>query len=190
MVWRKAGFSFDNADIAPKNLTFGVFGPDLLDVPGGVFFGLIKQTDKWIRPSFLGQTGYPTFSVDLRKTPQLTLSKQSLIRNDDYIPLIRNLNKRYKAPVVHYTAKVASFVVNGLRLQINAKNPMFVIFNTGLPGMAVSEELFERRNLQARKNREKSLWGEVNIAFETAAGELVELLARKPITTPLGKDAP
>ena len=190
VVWRKAGFTFDN-DLQPQtNLTFGVFGPDLLDGPGGVFFGLIKDTDKWIRPSFLGQTGYNSFCVDLRQTPQLVLSKQPLIRDDDYVPLVRDLNRRYKAPVVHYTAKASRFIANGLPLFLDKKTPTYVIFDTGLSGMAVSEELFEGRNLQARKNREKSLWGEVSVAFETQAGNEVELTAMKPITTPLGQDTP
>ena len=75
VVWRKAEFTFDKS-IQGQNLTFGVVGPDLLDGPGGVFFGLIKDTDSWIRPSFLGQTGYTSFSIDFRHNPQLTLSKQ------------------------------------------------------------------------------------------------------------------
>ncbi len=192
VVWRKAAFTFDEKKLQPQqNLTFGVFGPELLDGPGGVFFGLIRDTDRWIRPSFLSQTGYNTsFCVDLRQTPTLTLSKQSLIKNDDYIPLTRDLNRRYKAPVVHYTAKAAGFMVNGLPLRLNEKTPTYVIFDTGLSGMAVSEELFDGRNLQARKNREKSLWGEVRVAFHTMAGLEVELTARNPITTPLGKDTP
>lgn len=189
VVWRKAGFAFGK-EVQPQNLTFGVFGPDLLDGPGGVFFGLIRDTDSWIRPSFLGQTGYNSFSVDLRQTPQLTLSKKALIQDDNYISLVRDLNRRYKAPVVHYTAKAASFIVNGLPLRLDTKTPTYVIFDTGLSGMAVSEELFDGRNLQARKNHEKSLWGEVSVAFETKAGSLVELTAKKPITTPLGRDTP
>lgn len=189
VVWRKAGFAFDE-EMQPQNFTFGVFGPELLDGPGGVFLGLIKQTDKWIRPSFLGQAGYSSFCVDLSETPQLVLSKQSMIHDDNYIPLVRDLNRRYKAPVVHYTAICSSFIVNGLPLKLDKKTPTYVIFDTGLSGMAVSEELFEGRNLQARKNREKSLWGEVSVAFETRAGNEVELSAMKPITTPLGKDTP
>lgn len=190
VVWRKAGFSFDE-DVQPQqNLTFGVFGPDLLDGPGGVFFGLIKDTDKWIRPSFLGQTGYKSFCVDLRDNSTLTLSKEAMILEDDYIPLIRDLNRRYKAPVVHYTAKAAGFVVNGLPLKLDDRTPTYVIFDTGLSGMAVSDELYQGRNLQARKNREKSLWGEVSVSFQTKAGEEVELSAKRPITTPLGKDTP
>ncbi|KAL9184668.1 hypothetical protein ACHAXT_012638 [Thalassiosira profunda] len=189
VVWRKAGFAFTD-DIPPQDLTFGVFGPELLDGPGGVFFGLIKDTDKWIRPSFLGQTGYSSFCVDLRQTPQLVLAREPMIHDEEYIPLVRDLNRRYKAPVVHYAAKASKFVVNGLPLRLDEKTPALIIFDTGLSGMAVSEELFEGRNLQARKNREKSLWGTVNVAFETASGKEVELTATKPITTPLGKDTP
>ena len=189
VVWRKAGFAFGD-DVQPQNLTFGVFGPDLLDGPGGLFFGLIRDTDGWIRPSFLGQTGYSSFSVDLRQNSSLLLSKRALIQDDNYIPLVRDLNRRFKAPVVHYTAKAASFIVNGLPLRLDAKTPTYVIFDTGLSGMAVSEELYEGRNLQARKNREKSLWGAVSVAFETKAGNFVELKATKPITTPLGQNTP
>jgi len=191
VVWRKAEFAFEKETMQPQNLTFGVFGPELLDGPGGVLFGLIKNTDKWIRPSFLGQTGYNSFCVDLRQeSPQLVLSKQSMIQDDDYIPLVRDLNRRYRAPVVHYCAIVSGFVVNGLPLKLDKKTPTYVIFDTGLSGMAVSEELYEGRNLQARKNREHSLWGEVSVAFETKAGNEVKLSAVKPITTPLGKDTP
>jgi hypothetical protein len=190
VVWRKAGFAF-NEESQPEMLTFGVFGPELLDGPGGVFLGLIRDTDKWIRPSFLGQTGYNNFCVDLRQTPQLVLSKEPMIRDDDdYIPLVRDLNRRYRAPVVHYTARASSFIVNDLPLKLDKTNPTYVIFDTGLSGMAVSEELFEGRNLQARKNREKSLWGEVRVAFKTRAGNEIELRATKPLTTPLGKDTP
>ena len=192
VVWRKAPFYFDDEQIAQQqNLTFGVFGPELLDGPGGVFFGLIKDTDKWIRPSFLSQTDYSSFCVDLRQqSPQLVLSKQPMIKDDDYIPLVRDLNRKYKAPVVHYSAIVSKFVVNGLPLKLDKRIPTLVIFDTGLSGMAVSEELFEGRNLQARKNREKSLWGEVSVGFETKDGHEIELSAMNPITTPLGQDTP
>lgn len=34
MVWRKAPFTFGVDNLQPRNLTFGVFGPDLLDGSG------------------------------------------------------------------------------------------------------------------------------------------------------------
>merc|ERR1712238_273102 len=129
-----------------QELVFGVFGPDLLDGPGGVFLGLIKETDKRIYPSFLGQTGYDSFCVDLRQSnttgsPQLVLSKKPMIQDDDCIPLVRDLNRRYKASVVHYTAKASKFVVNGIPLLLNDdKKPTYIIFDSGCSGMTVSEE--------------------------------------------------
>lgn len=190
VVWRNAAFAFEEGQ-ETEELTFGVFGPELLDGPGGVFLGLIKHTDSWIRPSFLGQTGYRSFCCDFRDKPQLVLSKGSLIgESDDYIPLVRTLNQKYRAPPVHYTAKAASFICNGLPLRVDSKNPALVIFDTGLSGMAVSDELFDGRNLQARKNREKTLWGDVRVEFETHQGRTVEISAKNPLTTPLGRDTP
>ncbi len=233
-MWRKAEFSFspsatESSEIssyvttATTDVVFGVLDRDLLNGSGGVFFGLIKETDRWIRPSFLGQTGYASFCVDLRRnsdtsimdgtnennneisstTPRLVLSKQSMIgtgkwrkadekatETQDWIPLVRDLKKKYGAPVVHYTAKASSFVVNGLPLLISKKKPLYVIFDTGVSGMVVSQELFDGRYLQARKNREKSLWGEVEVSFQTNTGRTITLSAKKPITTPLGKATP
>ena len=237
-MWRKAGFSFsksanedgsknvagerasdsDNAIPDHRNMksedtvpvVFGVLDKNLLNGSGGVFFGLIKETDRWIRPSFLSQTGYKSFCVDLRhdqgdsnngrNSPMLMLSKRPMIGtllgentpNDygDYIPLIKDLKKKYKAPVVHYTASASRFVVNGLPLLIDKRRPLYVIFDTGVSGMVVSQELFDGRYLQARKNREKSLWGTVEVTFKTKLGNEVTLSANKPITTPLGKATP
>ena len=66
-----AGFSFVNATgslLGPELLTFGVVDDDIMSGPGGVFFGLIKNTDSWIRPTFLGQTDIKSFTVDLMIT--------------------------------------------------------------------------------------------------------------------------
>ena len=188
VVWRKASFSFHETE-PTENLVFGVLGPDLLDGPGGVFLGLIKDTDKWIRPSFLGQTGYQSFRVDLRPDdPKLVLSKKPMILDDeDYVPLTRDLSKRYGAPVNHYHAKASGFVVNGLPLRLSDNKPTYVIFDTGVSGMVVSEELFDGRYLQARKNKEKSLWGKVQVSLTTMRGNTVQLEATKPVATPLGE---
>ena len=217
------------------DVVFGVLDRDLLNGSGGVFFGLIKETDRWIRPSFLGQTRYTSFCVDLRHTnansnnndndniiddknnksptsPRLVLSKQSMIgtgkwrrtnpqnydeekneynsETENCVPLVRDLKTRYGAPVVHYTARASKFVVNGMPLLITKKNPLYVIFDTGVSGMVVSSELFDGRNLQARKNKEKSLWGTVEVSFATKSGNEITLTAKKPLTTPLGKETP
>jgi hypothetical protein len=261
-VWRKAGFSFSQSatetmtmatesgeartpSSGTTDVVFGVLDRDLLNGSGGVFFGLIKETDRWIRPSFLGQTGYTSFCVDLRhananannrnnnnndndnvksivendnklddndkrpRSPRLVLSKQSMIGTGKWpgtnppsgdinnneteycVPLVRDLKTKYGAPVVHYTARASRFVVNGMPLLITKKNPLYVIFDTGVSGMVVSSELFDGRNLQARKNKEKSLWGTVEISFATSTGgKEVTLTAKKPLTTPLGKETP
>ncbi|CAB9507462.1 expressed unknown protein [Seminavis robusta] len=192
VVWRKAEFSWEPQETA-QDVVFGVLGPDIMDGPGGVFLGLIKQTDSWIRPSFLGQTNYQSFCVDLRSNnnPKLVLSKQPMIaEGDDYVPLVRDLNRRYKAPVVHYTAKACRFEANGLPLYLSEKQPTYVIFDTGVTGMVVSQELYDGRYLQARKNREKSLWGQVTVGFKTKEGQEVHLSATKPVTTPLGNATP
>lgn len=196
VVWRKAPFSFtkDTDDTDTDLVVFGVCGPSLLDGPGGVFFGLIRDTARWIRPSFLGQTNYQSFCVDLRdgNNTCLVLSEEPLTAtaDEDYIPLSTDLYKKYKAPVLHYTAKADSFVINNLPLRLEDRLPTYVIFDTGVTGMVVSEELFDGRYLQARKNKEKSLWGHVIVAFLTRSGKQVRLSATKPVTTPLGKDNP
>mmetsp|Transcript_20663 Transcript_20663/g.57392 ORF Transcript_20663/g.57392 Transcript_20663/m.57392 type:complete len:210 (-) Transcript_20663:664-1293(-) len=109
--------------------------------------------------------------------PRLVLSKTPLIAaaSDDpqqqkqqqqqqqqqsvgVIPLVRDLRKRYGAPIVHYTDKASRLVVNGLPLLIKNKQPLYVIFDTDVSDMVVSQDLFKGRYLQARKNLEKSLW--------------------------------
>jgi len=264
VVWRKAGFSFQaptqgstqqqeedstqtqQESPTQQDVVFGVLDLDLLNGSGGVFFGLIKETDRWIRPSFLGQTGYKSFCIDLTKNrigsisdndinssgngnvneggasasvndtnnnapPRLVLSKESMIgtglwrgsesrpltsdqRRSELnrsVPLVRDLRTRYGAPVVHYTAKATKFVVNGMPLLITPRKPLYVIFDSGVSGMVVSQELFDGRYLQARKTREKSLWGTVEVTFATTAGEEeITLRAQKPLATPLGKATP
>ena len=119
------------------------------------------------------------------------------------------------APVIHYTALASKFIVNGRPLLINSSNPLYVIFGTGVSGMIVSQELFDGRYLQARTNHEKSLWGTVDVTFETSntntksrsksksnrqqqysndnnedSNNTITLSAIKPVTTPLGLATP
>lgn len=53
--------------------------------------------------------------------------------------------------------------------------------------MVVSRELFDERYASARKNKERNLWGTVDVDFRTKGGEVVTLTATKPIVTPLGE---
>mmetsp|Transcript_16724 Transcript_16724/g.23595 ORF Transcript_16724/g.23595 Transcript_16724/m.23595 type:complete len:414 (+) Transcript_16724:43-1284(+) len=187
--WRTAPFSFVNATgsmIGPSQMIFGVLSESLMDGPGGVFFGLVRDTDKRIRPSFLGQTPVRSFEIDLASTRKmLTLTTTSLI-NGDYIPLVKDLNRRYGDPTIHYTARANSIRANGTPLGKDGK-PIYVIFDTGVTGMVVSQELFDERYAVARAQRERNLWGKVDVSFTTKSGKTVSMEATKPLTTPFGE---
>jgi hypothetical protein len=191
--WRSAPFSFLDARgsmIGPSLMTFGVLSDSLMEGPGGVFFGLVKETDAWIRPSFLGQTNVRSFIIDLASiSPSLTLTTMPVITGD-YIPLVKDLNRRYGDPTIHYTARAKEIRVNGKKIgweyEDGSTKPIYVIFDTGVTGMVVSRQLFDERYAVARKNRERSLWGSVEISFRTKQGKTVQLASQeKPMTTPM-----
>jgi hypothetical protein len=181
--WKKAPFAFLNATgsmIGPTLFTFGVLSESLTTGPGGVFFGLVRDTDRWIRPSFLGQTPVKAFQIDLaspddKKSLTLTSSDATSMLDpnnssvlDSFIPLTRDLNRRYGDPTNHYTAVAASVLANGSPLlSPKDRRPIYVIFDTGVSGMVVSQELFDERYKTARKNRERNLWGNVQIQLRT-----------------------
>lgn len=186
--WRSAPFSFVNATgslMGPPLVTFGVASESIMTGPGGVFFGMIRDTDDWIRPSFLGQTPVQSFQINLSTPPKsLTLSTKPLIIHDDYIRLTSDLRRRYGDPVNHYTALAQSIRVNGVPLAATDGKPIYVIFDTGVTGMVVSRDLFNERYAVARERRERNLWGDVTLSFRTAKKHMVQLSATKPLTTP------
>jgi len=205
VVWRKGDFEFLNATgnmlstpAAGQNekekrnneLIFGVLADSGIvgGLGGGVFFGLAET--RYFRPSFLAQTNIRAFSLDLqssagRKT--LTLTTKYSLAQGDFIPLVDDLNRRYKDPTYHYTARALSFRANGARIGTSSKKRIYVIFDTGVSGMLVSRELYEERYNMARERREKSLWGNVEIEFLNNQGEPVLVTATKPITVPVAK---
>ena len=170
--------------------------------PGGVFFGMIRDTDARIRPSFLGQTDVRAFRVNLATQPRtLTLSNRDMIATSihsaspetetastvDYIPMTNMLRRLYGDPVGHYTAAAKSIYVNGFPLvdtTIDKSSKILVIFDTGVTGMVVSRGLFDEQYTLARKRREKTLFGNVELSFTTALGKESVLRARKPLATP------
>ena len=171
-----------------KNVIFGVASEDIMTGPGGVFFGMIKNTDSRIRPSFLGQTNTQAFQVNLATRPRtLTLSDGPMIdpTNSEYIPMTNVLRRRYGDPVGHYTARAKSIEVNGYPLLSGtASSSVFVIFDTGVTGMLLSRGLFNENYIMARKQKAKNLFGNVSLSFETSQKKIVTLSATKPITTP------
>lgn len=205
VVWRKGDFAFLNAtgnmlmmpsanqsdEEKHKNeFIFGVLADSGLvgGLGGGVFFGLADT--RYFRPSFLSQTNIKAFSLDLRSPAsrkKLTLTTNKSFVKGDYIPLVSDLNRRYKDPTYHYTARALSFKANGSIIGTRTKKRIYVIFDTGVSGMLVSRQLYEERYSMARDRREKSLWGTVEISFLNNRREPVSVTATKPITTPAGK---
>ena len=183
-----------------KRVIFGVASEDIMGGPGGVFFGMIRDTDARIRPSFLGQTDVQAFRVDLAARPRtLTLSNQDLVATGgssgqdgktfegDYIPMTNLLRRRYGDPVGHYTALAQSIYVDGYPLvdtTIEKNSKILVIFDTGVTGMVVSRGLFDEQYILARKQRQKRLFGDVELSFSTALGKVTTLSATKPLATP------
>ncbi|CAJ1963163.1 unnamed protein product [Cylindrotheca closterium] len=208
--WRKGSFAFPSPNESAavttdpnSGIIFGVVDDNIMSGPGGVFFGLIKNTAKRIRPSFLGQTNIVSFAVDLRSTrengqgkegvpattrtatPSLMLSTLPLLSSyDDYIPLNYDLRKKYGDPVQHYVAKAKSLIIDGRPLIPKNGKPIYIILDTGVTGMVVNNELFEQRYNEARANKEKRLWGgPVEIMLETKQKKSVSITAQKPLTT-------
>jgi hypothetical protein len=79
------------------------------------------------------------------------------------------LNKYCGDPVVHYTAIATSIIVNGTPLlpfeRRNNKKKLYVIIDTGVTGMVISETLWNLRYNIARTNHDRSLWNTVQINF-------------------------
>jgi len=198
--WREGPFSFDiQSKLFPKSLmTFGVISESLMDGPGGIFLGLVKNTNNSIRPSFLGQSNVSAFKVDLREREgidkSLTLygdGSSNLPDEQDAIPLVRDLNKRFGDPTIHYVGVASSINVNGnILASTSNRSKIYCIFDTGCSGMTISPSLFDQRYASARANREKNLWGSVNVELQTLSGKTVTLDANRPITTPLGDERP
>jgi len=214
--WRRAPFSFVNATgtgsmiVSSPTVVFGVADDNVMSGPGGVFFGLVKETDAWIRPSFLGQTGVTSFIIDLRKNanaddakndvleiggfkdeprPSLALSTVPFLSSMDYIPMTKAL-RRVGDPVQHYVSKLKSITINGTPLIPKDKRPIYAIFDTGVTGMVMSRELYDQRYMEARERRERKLWGgEVQLTFETARKNIKTITAVKPLTTPFDPKA-
>ena len=218
--WANAAFSFDRTlddestkinDVYPltsssadqsalfpvQNLTFGLLSESLMDGTGGIFLGLVKYTDERIRPSFLSQSNVDAFSIDLRNIEGRVKSLSLYGGGYRYmpgqgvpIPLVRDL-KRFGDPTIHYCSVADKIFVNDNLLASSTRNEkLYVIFDTGCSGLQLSPALFDQRYAEARANKEKNLFGKVDITFKAADGNPVKLSSKRPLTTPLGSDRP
>jgi len=188
--WRKGFFSFYNATgsmrIASPEFVFGVVDDDIMSGTGGVYFGLIKKTDKFIRPSFLGQTDISSIVIDLRdnRPKSLTLSTFPKLLNVDFIP-ITNFLRKVGDPVQHFVCVVKSWFINDKLFRPKDKKPIYAIFDTGVTGMVISRDLYDQRYEEGRVLRERKLWGgEVSFIFNTSQRQHKTISAMKPLVTP------
>lgn len=142
VVWRRGSLAFGDSRLADDAI-FGVLSDQLVGRPGGVFLGLVKYTRSGIRPSFLGQTPFKAFRMDLRTAePKLVLSTVPMIPVD--ARWLRMVDLRpFGSPVEHYAARVRALRVNGRELRLADRKPIIAIFDTGTTGLAISPSLWE-----------------------------------------------
>jgi hypothetical protein len=116
--------------------------------------------------NIFGSDGYQVFHCGFDDA--LTLSTVSAINTKikRYIPLTNDLRK-YGDPVQHYCSIATSLSINGNQFIPSDRKPIYVIFDTGVTGMVVTQQLFDERYIDARQKREKSLWKNVELTFQT-----------------------
>ncbi|KAG5175269.1 hypothetical protein JKP88DRAFT_172544 [Tribonema minus] len=171
---------------------FGVLSDELVSRPGGVFLGLVKYNTKGIRPTFLGQTDVAALRFDFPRRV-LSLSRAPLIPRAcaDAVPLVdlRPLGD----PVQHYAARAAAVTTKQRALHppppppahgAAAAKDVYVIFDTGTTGLAVSRALWDAEDVYARVNGGRP-FRDVAVTLATEGGGAVTLCARRPLTTPL-----
>lgn len=151
--WKEGTFEFPTIDghrASLERLVFGMVNEDILLKPGGLFFGLIKYKNLDIRPTFLQQTRFQSFSFRPSEK-KIILSLDPLIKktataNSSIFELVDL--RPYGCPVFNYAVKVKSLVINGVNLSSKFPN-IFAIFDTGTSGCSLSDELSNDENTPA-----------------------------------------
>lgn len=139
--WRRGKLSIGSEQVS-DSVIFGVLSDLLVGRPGGVFLGLVKREAAGIRPTFLSQTPFKAFSVDLRADPKLVLSTASMVPADArYLPMVDL--RPFGSPVEHYATRVSGLRVNGRALRLPDGKPIYAIFDTGTTGMSLSSDLWD-----------------------------------------------
>lgn len=162
---------------------FGVLSDELVARPGGVWLGLIKRREDWIRPTFLGQTDFVSIRMNFPKET-LVLSRKPLIaRNAKGAVCLADLRPQGD-PVGHYAALASHVEVNGRRIGDN-NLASYVIFDSGLNGVALSRALYDCVRQDATSRQERRPFGEVEVYISDRSGNLRSLRSVAPITTAL-----
>jgi len=93
--------------VGQGKIVFGVLSDGLVARPGGVFLGLVKERERDIRPSFLGQTDFVGFSLDFAsQTKSLRLWRVPPLARRSPGQLIELTDlRRFGDPVLHYAAQ-------------------------------------------------------------------------------------
>jgi len=106
-------------------------------------FGLVRDVAEGIRPSFLSQTDFSSFTVDFANSLlRLSGGEAPGAAGAATIPLVdlRPLG----APAFEYACRIRSLVVNGYDVTGWMDRPTYCVFDTGTTGMLVSRRLWEK----------------------------------------------
>ena len=180
--WRRGRIEVDQitkiqeleSRMGDQGTIFGVFTSRLMKGGAGdqSLVGLVRNTAAGIRPSFLGQSIYRSFSIHFPDS-QLTLSQKSLIHKDEtnWAPLV-DLRK-VGAPSQQYCVQLTSITVNGKSLTSllpdGSPAALYGMIYSGSTGLFISERIFY--SLQ----REAGGWRSVDLEFKTASGSTQRL---------------
>jgi hypothetical protein len=123
-----------------RKVVYGVFQDTLANYGGadGVIFGLIRNKNDDIRPSFLEQTNVRSFRLDF-VNQMLTLSPRSLIDGQHVVPLL-DLRRLFRCPVQHYVCQVDRMYVNGNL--VRTMSPIYALIDTGCTGMLMNAAFY------------------------------------------------
>ena len=93
---------------------------------------------------------------------------------------------------MHYVGVASTIKVNGSGLVppsiTQQKKNVYCILDMGCSGMFVSQSLFNARYNATRANKEKGLWGTVDVEFVSLLGDIITLSVKRPIMMPLGNN--
>jgi len=171
VAWRRGSLGLGGSNLG--NFTYGT----MLEVEsyggngGGAFLGFVRKKTDRIRPTFLGQAGYRTLTVDLRTPGRelLSLSSEPLkpMPGVSMVPLVDL--REVGAPVCYYAAEVQVLKFGGELVELPGR--VVAVLDTGTTGLSLPPALYERYDAMRRaKAGEMGLRGAstVDVMLKTA----------------------